>query len=218
MSCYEWERGEFKFSVAEYRKFKKAFASGVKDQYQIAYENAVYIYNKIIAEGKGKRNVEWCNLYGQFRYKEVSTGSYFVSYENKDLDPFRLAYESMFRKKDHNSKPLKPRKGDFKIKIESKDLSFEGDEFSIGFDDKNRIVHWHVSENNHACESARSEEVGKLFFNLLNNVKWTRGTGGLIVGNNEYNQDDYGVGGGGNTINDSYGPLGKDERRRAFAC
>jgi hypothetical protein len=39
-------------------------------------------------------------------------------------------------------------------------------------------------------------------------IDWTRGTGGVIVGNNEYNDGD-GVGDGANYIVEGFGPLGK---------
>jgi hypothetical protein len=221
MSCYEWEEGSVKLSVAEYSKFKKAFMSGMKDVYNKAYDNSVSIYESILSKAKGKRNIDWHDLFNSCRYRNYEVGSYFRRTETKDLDPLELAFNSMFRKKSEggyteNVRPMKPRKGDFKSAVKGKNPRFGFDEFDISFDDKNRLASWSVEENNHACEHARDHIVGDLFFNVLGKVNWTRGTGGVIVGNNEYNQDDRSAFGGSNTINNSYGPIGKEERKRAL--
>lgn len=77
-----------------------------------------------------------------------------------------------------------------------------------------REVSWHVSENNNACERAHQHPVAKAFFSALNQVNWTRGSGGVILGNDEYNRDagkHYDGGGGSYTVV-GFGPLGAPER------
>lgn len=78
------------------------------------------------------------------------------------------------------------------------EISFEG-----------RTVSWSVSENNHAVERARRHPVAIAFFAALDQVSWTRGSGGVIVGNDEYNRDSDGPGGGSNYITAAYGPKGE---------
>lgn len=78
---------------------------------------------------------------------------------------------------------------------------------SITFDGRN--VTWSVDENNHAVEHAHDGPTGTLFFSMLERVSFTRGAGGVIVGNDEYTRDDTEPGGGGNYITHRYGPLGK---------
>jgi len=223
MSCYEWERGTFKLSVTEYAKFKKSFMNGMKTKYEKAYEDAVAIHADILKQAKGKRNVDWYGLFNANRYVRITHHGYFSTITEKDRDSFEIAFRSMFRKTSgscdisKNCRPLKPRKGDFSIKTKQKNPSFSFEEANISFDDKAHTIHWNVDENNHACETAHEHEVGKMFFQLLGKVNWTRGTGGEIIGNDEYNQDcDY-AGGGGNLTKASYGPIGKENRRMAFS-
>jgi hypothetical protein len=48
--------------------------------------------------------------------------------------------------------------------------------------------------------------MGKEFFSRLRRINWTRGSGGTIVGNDEYNSDSYDAGGGANYTKDRFGP------------
>ena len=107
---------------------------------------------------------------------------------------------------DENRKPKMPTKKMFNF-VNGKDNSFdvgEGDA-SVGFNQTNKTVSWAVWENNHACDTARDTKEARLLFGLLNKVNFTRGSGGNIVGNNEYNRDDHNEGGGGNYVTASYG-------------
>lgn len=83
-------------------------------------------------------------------------------------------------------------------------------EASIDFD--GRKVTWDVMEGNRNCENARASALGGTFFDALRRVTWTRGSGGVVVGNDEYNEDSKEHGGGANYIVDDFGPLGEAER------
>lgn len=85
-------------------------------------------------------------------------------------------------------------------------------EASVAFD--GRRVSWSVSENNHAVDTARNSPLGMVFFTALDKVKWTRGTGGTLVGNDEYNGESEAEGGGANYVTARYGPLGEPPRYR----
>jgi hypothetical protein len=87
-----------------------------------------------------------------------------------------------------------------------------GHEASISL--KGRVVSWSVADNNHSVERAHDEPIASVFFGFLGKVKWTRGTGGVGSGNDEYNSDNRESGGGANYTTFSYGPLG--EREFAF--
>lgn len=79
-----------------------------------------------------------------------------------------------------------------------------GDEAEIFF--TGRVVNWSVEENNHAVERAHEHPIGVLFFRALDRIAWTRGTGGQLIGNDEYNQDSREQGGGGNYVTATFGP------------
>lgn len=83
---------------------------------------------------------------------------------------------------------------------------WDDEELSISLD--GRTVRYSVGENNHSVDHARDSLLGTAFFQFLDNVTWTRGTGGELVGNDEYNQDTTYAGGGGNYVTARFGPLG----------
>jgi len=204
MSCYEWERGEFKLSCAEYRRVKKQMIAAYKEYWDNYYINALKVYEKMIAAAKGKRNVNWQQIYQGCSFVNCAHYSFGHRVEyTEELDPEGKVYNSYSM---GNKRPPKPKKKDFKPNIDRKKFCIHFEETSISFNDQNKTIIWHVDENNHACERAKQHELGKVFFKILSTVKWTRGTGGQIVGNDEYNGDSYEAGSGGNYVKATYGP------------
>lgn len=207
MSCYEWERGTIKLSVKEYNRVKREMIEAIKKHQVTLYTNAIKLYEKMIAAAKGKRDVDWKKLHSNLRLEVVRQGDFLSDRDETDLDPddkFYPLYDS------ENKRPLKPKKKDYAVKIERKDLSLYFSEAQISFNDKNKTIFWSVSENNHAREWCHNHTYAKALFRLLGTVKWTRGTGGTIVGNDEYNQDSDYEGGGGNYVTMSFGKENKN--------
>lgn len=71
-----------------------------------------------------------------------------------------------------------------------------------------RTVTYSSGENNRAAEAGRESLLGTVFFDALSKIAWTRGTGGELVGNDEYNQDSRESGGGANYSTGAWGPIG----------
>lgn len=82
--------------------------------------------------------------------------------------------------------------------------SFHPEESSIRFE--GRKLHYSSGENNHQVERARNHPVVQAMFAALNRVQWTRGSGGQLLGNDEYNRDNSYEGGGGNYVTETYPP------------
>lgn len=219
MSCYEWERGEFTLSVKEYKKFKKEFHRRWNESVDKAYSRACKIHSEVLHANKGKRNVNWWEAVRDHRLYLGGYGvlGYKSSASTLELDHHHLITKSLgFKGDGEGNRPCKPKKKDFPHATH-KMVSFHdgwNDGEVVFYDDRRGIV-WDVHENNHACESARASFLGRLFFDLLGKVEWTRGTGGQIVGNDEYRRDSYDEGGGGNYVKGTWGP--KEQKARRFA-
>ena len=214
MSCYEWERGVIKLSCKEFPKFKKAFRDQWNSSLESAHARACKLRETVLAKFKGKRGMDW---FVAVRDHETVTdsGSYYFPATVETIlgmDHGELMMRSMgyLCGESYRGRPKKPRKKDFP-KATNKTRVLSMGEASVTFDDQNRTVVWSVSENNHACERARGSMLGRIFFKLLSGVQWTRDTGGVIFGNDEYNRDSDFAGGGGNFIKNTYGPRGRRE-------
>jgi len=217
MSCYEWERGTFKLSVREYRKFLRAFRDGWNKSLDEAYQRAKKLRDLVRRANKGRRGV--------FRWDELVTTypievTHFVYGDSVKKTIYDLGHAYTILRSlgygaggDPTKKPRSPQKKFFKHAT-NKERTFRDVECCISFDDNAHTVDWSVDENNHACGRARQTVAGRLFFDLLARVTWTRGTGGSIYGNDEYNREDHEYpGAGGNYVKEAFGSLGDRDRR-----
>lgn len=189
MSCYNWEQGSVKIPVASWSTIKRAVKEAYNAYQERRYNSALSLYNGVVAAGKAKRNFD-------FKAAERSQAT--------------ANYDYCWLKYNDAGKPLKPKKKDYP-KATSTSTLFSYGEVEIGFDNKTRCIEWRVDENNRAVEHAHSHPVSKAFFKALKEITWTTKTGGVFVGNDEYNRDNMGSGGGGNYVTSSYGGIGKRE-------
>lgn len=211
MSRNEWESGTLKIPTAEWAGLKRAVRDAHNKRQGVAYLEALDIYNRLIAEAKGKRGFKWGARFGEMLGEHVGSGwGSQPRYRNVE---FHQAFRTLWPKaKDWSpasaSRPNKPQKAHFPL-ASATTLRFGFSEATIEFDEKSHEVSWSVEENNHACDDAHAHPLAKALFEALAKVKWTRGSGGVIVGNDEYNRDSRESGGGANYVKDAFGPGGQ---------
>lgn len=226
MSCYEWENGTLTLPSAAVAALKKELRDFGNDLHDRVRAEAVRLHREV---GKGTRSVA---TYRQRMHAAQRAGwdtrnrstSWYAPARDaqvKDLAT-QCAYnvlDWMLMDAERGGTIHQPTLADVNRvapKYTNRDEHFavlgtEGyTEASISFD--GRQVTWSVEENNHACERARESLMAGRFFDALSRVQWTRGTGGVIVGNDEYNRDNRESGGGGNYTKDTFGPVGEDHR------
>jgi hypothetical protein len=202
MSRYEWERGSIKLSTVEWTKFRKEMERYAHRAYVEAFEMTQKVWKGLKASDKAK---------GDLRITDHVKRPVFGRYSS-DGEAFYdwvvdLA-ELMFWQAKVNGKLARPQKTKVDFPT-NKTTCFIHDDASISFDRTSKTVTWDVGENNHACERASESALGSKFFGLLNKIVWSRGTGGVIVGNDEYTREADYAGGGGNYVVAAYGPIGE---------
>lgn len=206
MSCYEWEAGRIKFSAKEWVPFRKEMMTEWVTRQERLYVHAAKVTETMKQEVKGARgparSTILANTMAAYARKYALPLSVALEVEravldfNWDTQGFQLAHPK-FSKKTFGLPCSSSRGG-----------TIQREDWTMTFDDAQRELIWEVSENNHAVDRARSHDFVHVVFDRLRHVKWTRGTGGVIVGNDEYSRDTDCVGGGGNYITGSYGPRG----------
>lgn len=217
MSRYEWEHGTITLPSAAVSGLKKTLRDWSNQLHADVRAEAIRLHVEL---AKRTRSVEKYRErlnadLNAHRHSGVSLGSRDRRYDEMTYACARQVLDLMLVASTYGTGPAphQPTVADVKRvapKLSNRDdtflcLSIEGfSEAIIRFD--GRIVTWDVSENNHAVDRARGTHLAAIFFAALDRMVWTRGTGGDIVGNDEYNEDDRSVGGGGNYITASYGP------------
>lgn len=207
MSCYNWESGTITIPTSEWSNFRKGLLTKWNEGLLKSFEDAKAAHAACTAAAKGKRGenrqkaiedalVAHCTERVQSSYYGYGSRTE-VNYDRKD----RIS--NLILKREGWNGPFTltaPKKSDLKLLAVSKDANIRSRDFSVHFRNETRTVTWDVSENNRAVESAHEHWFAKALFEALGKVTWTRGTGGTIVGNDEYNRDcDY-AGGGSNYV------------------
>jgi hypothetical protein len=214
MSRHEWERGEIKFSTKEFTPFRHAVIRVHNEHQTQLFNLATEIYGNLKLAAKGKRGFDFASAFQALttRIDSESAGDIYDAifpYEKVE----KLVAGQIIPSMERREKPLSPKKNQFPLAKQNAERIDVGSEAGIGFDKKRRVVIWSVAENNHAVERAHEHKVGAEFFRLLSRVNWTRGTGGEIAGNDEYNQESRESGSGANYVTHRFGAAEKQFKR-----
>lgn len=197
MSCYEWAAGDIVLPAAEFSKMLKTFQAETKVRQDRAFNVCQEFWKSLTTKQKrdqaAYREARWQLV---DKYGDGSTVADLLPH-----GPKRLTRQM-----------CKP--------ITSRTTEFWGDDINIVFHRKASHYHkansvrYEVPENNHARDHAERTWQHSMFCTLMGMVKWTSRSGGVIVGNDEYNQDG-GINGGGNYVVFTFGPAGHREVKRA---
>ena len=194
MSCYEWEEGTIVIPSKVWADTKKRIRESYNRWVETEFAAARAFYERFKGKKQPKFGTPEADAWdeGKFRFRKL-----FYHATKKDDRGFVIPLES----------PRAPRRADYPL-ANTRTTTFEvyGEEFGFGFDNDKRAVGWSVPENNRACESARQHVLARDLFRILGSIEYTRGTGGKIVGNDEYNRENSHEGGGANYVKDEVGP------------
>lgn len=212
MSCYNWERGTITIPAKEWAKFRTAVIKAWNEHQLDRFEKAKRMHAKAKEAIKGKR--------GSKRQEALRAlaDRWEGREETAEFSHKVIGYEYN-RETRRDTVILKnaPKKKDFEIFPTSKSCGIHMLDGSIELNNENRTVTWSVGENNRAVEHARKHPVARKMFGLLDRINWTRGSGGKIIGNDEYNRDADYDGGGGNYVTAEYSQAKQKRDREARA-
>jgi hypothetical protein len=209
MSKYEWERGTIKIPAKAWASFRTEVIKAWNEQAIRRLERATKLHARAKEVVKGKRGAKRQEALRQLQDQHL---------RSHPEDDATIGMVMSFRWENGKSLlELKnaPKKKDAQILPTTKDCTLSLGDATVTLRNEARTVTWDVPENNHARDHARRHPVAKALFRLLDRIDWTRGSGGKIVGNDEYNRDSEYEGGGGSYVTVEYSP--EAQKRRASA-
>jgi hypothetical protein len=217
MSKYEWESGSLKIPSAEWGTLKRKIRTAWNDLQENLLASAQELHQHLEASSKGKRGFDFKSAaenWAKSKERRFDYRSPWARSNRGDSMVIEAAQSWVLSSKQAgSSKPKAPKKAGLSL-CPAKFDRMPGSghlywEAGLFLDDKTKTLHWSVSENNHAREWAWGHPMGAALHQILNEVKWTRGSGGVFVGNDEYNRDNDYEGGGANYVTRGWGPLSK---------
>lgn len=207
MSRYEWQEGTFVLPSSEFASFRKQIQDKHHEVLLAAFDRTQKVWEGLSRKEKTDP-VAYTTAAREALYGDSPIVSLWGERDHFAEEVKQHAYDMLVGAvRANGGKPRRVVKSDVDFPT-NRTTVFEGLEASVHFDRRANSVTWEVAENNHAVERAQNSVLGQAFFARLDEVRWTRGTGGTIVGNDEYNTEDRWPGGGGNYACVAKGPIG----------
>ena len=226
MSSYEWEGGEIHIPAKQWAKFRTDLLRTWNGRQLANWQLAKEAHKAAKAAAKGKRGEKRINAilprlaqsaggtinkWGEFEAPMKRNGFWgppVIDTAAEDRWAMLEQYCLSGWGKARNLSQAQPQKKAFSIKALSKSTSMNFGGAHISFNNEYNVVVWDVSENNKACERAHEWWFAKELFNALRAIKWTRNSGGTIMGNDEYNRENYDTGGGQDYVKQTFVAIG----------
>lgn len=207
MSKDEWEHGTIKLPSAAFTQIRKAMEDGAKRDAQVAFDQTQVFWKGLSAKQRRDPQAFRSAAYDFAYGPPHAPGGRSTSQERPHAGH---VYGLLLRATDSDGRPRRVLKADVDFPSNRTTRFRVGSEASVTFDRDRSTVTWDVPENNHAVESAHEHPTARRFFAELAKVRWTRDTGGVLAGNDEYNRDGSEVGGGQNYATIAFGPIGAE--------
>ena len=206
MSCYDWERGTIQIPKKVIVSFRKKIINEYNSNINRLTKKTKAGIQKASDNLKGKRGLSETH----WRDQLIS----FIFPISKYEDDYDIIEANILQFKKNTGKPsIRPKNQLPFIKLSTQNVRILTNSFVLDINTLESTVYWHVFENNHAVRDARNSFIGNVLFDELDKIKWVRQTGGCIYGSDEYALEAAKEGGYSPIrSNNSYGPLGRDDR------
>jgi hypothetical protein len=185
MSNFNWEEGTIKIPAREWVRARRALIEAYNKHQDERLALAREAYHAAKKEAAGRRG------FNQARWVESQERYYEISW---------------YLCKPNLKRVFAPKRSQFPRVLLTKGVFLRYDECCITLNNLARTVFYSSGENNRQVERAREHPITRKLFQILGGIKWTRGSGGVLTGNDEYNRECKGDGGGGCYVTARYGP------------
>lgn len=193
MSCNEWESGTILLPTAAVPGLRKALNAAAAEYRALVCEQVTAVWDSVKALPQGKRAAAVPNWVA-------------IPFDGDDAKrrADALGDAQCLVKSFGGRKPTRAHIEKVFPAPTARTRSWSEGAFQL--DLTGRTLEWDVPQNNHARDRAASTLLQQAALRYLATVTWTRDSGGDLIGNDEYNQDDTSIGGGGNYLTRRFGP------------
>lgn len=200
MSCYGWEHGEIRLPTAEFSKVRQKVQDAATTVKTEAFEKTQSFWKGLSRKEQTDPDAYRAAMYRWER--DTSPGP------ARDMALGLIGYHHY---PAAALKPARVKKSDVDFPT-NRTTQFYSDDLFVTFDRQSSIMVWDVAENNRSVDRANQSWLAEATKGALGEVRWTgKNTGGVLVGNDEYNREADYAGGGGNYVTEGFGPLGAIE-------
>lgn len=191
MSCNQFADGLITIPKNEYNKLVKRLS----DAYLAELTTATNRYNEFVTYvleiNKGKRHVNWHQAWWQ----ATNTSKPFSTAEWEILDRIDYPFfsDTKIKPKKYPLSNITKFIKKFTKAAKSTDMSLHVDrslyiqDCTLFFNKKDSTIEFSIAQNNRAVDRVLESSLYKTFIDALNDVKWTRNSGGVVMYNHEYN-------------------------------
>lgn len=231
MSNYGWESGTIKLPSAEFSRLRKAVEAADRKAKEQVFDRTQTFWKGLTRKQQTdpKAYAAAVAAYSQAGYADLSVrknrlgwGAPDAARDRIDADTalLRDTVDKLTEVADFRYDPQTRARVPGKVRrVQVADMSYPTNrtttwpvahEGSITFDRESSSIRWATGDNNHQVEHAHDDPLAKALFAELDKVRWTRGTGGTFIGNNEHNEDAgrYEAGAGATYVAAGFGPVG----------
>lgn len=208
MGHWDRQHGEIVLPSAEFAAVRQAVQKATHEHQSKVFEETQAFWKGLTRKEQTDPASYQTALrkYVDAKHKQLYPAQSFSSWSRPTPAPFTEEFVDDVEGRlgiPYGGKPARVLKSDLPFPT-NRTSSFPAGEGSVSFDKDTNTVRWSTSENRGATERAHNSAAGKAFFDRLKTVKWTRNTGGIIMGNNELSEE----AGRGDACSVAYGPIG----------
>lgn len=209
MAPSDWEEGTIVLPSAEFAKVRRAAQMAHAEHLQEVFDLTQEFWKGLTNKQQRDRG-EYSTAVHEFLRVKGSLRAHFSPGPGRNTsgdwtrDKALNACVAMISRSGNPSRVLKSDMG-FPT---NRTTEFDAGGSRLTFDKENSTAYWLVDESKGARHNARAMPMAQAFFSALDHIRWTRGTGGVFLGNDEYNGEDREYGGGMNYVTVTFGPMG----------
>lgn len=192
MGHWEWERGDFKLPTSEFARVRNAVAAADRATKEQIFDLSQTFWKSLTPKQK-RDAVEYGKAANSFisvtmgKTVDSRPGTYLGSvFSAEVIEGLDFSLTTMNGRYSGTPKRLLASEADYP---NNRTLKFSGHDVDVTFDKTTSSVVYGIHQDRHTIENAYGSAILIALKSELRSMRWTRGTGGTVNGDNESAED-----------------------------